>query len=82
MNITMLRIKPVVKELRGIRDQLERLADCWEMELAQAGINMRPPKVDVSGPPPSVDYVDEELMWAHETIDHLRRQDEEKENED
>ena len=82
MNVNLIRLKPVVKELRAIGSQLSRLADCWETELSQLGINMRPPKADTSGAPPTVDYVDEEMDWAHETIDRLKREDELKDKED
>ena len=77
MNINMIRMKGVVLELRGIRAQLERLADCWEMELSQSGIHMRPPKADLSGPEPTVTYVDEEMDAIRETIDRYKREDSE-----
>jgi hypothetical protein len=82
MNISILRLKGVIRELQGIRSELGRLADCWEVELGQAGINMRPPKADTTGPEPTVAYVDEEMEWAHETIEHLKRQDELKSREE
>lgn len=82
MNITMLRLKPVVKELRAIHDQLERIADCMEVELAQTGINMKVPKADASGSEPSVDYVDEEMEWAREEMAYLKRQDKLKDDEE
>lgn len=75
MNIGLIKLKGVIVELRGIRQQLERLADCWEMELAQSGVHMRPPKADTSGPEPTASYVDEEMDWARETIDHIKRAD-------
>jgi len=73
MNINLLRLKPVVKELRGIRDQLERLADCWEMELASQGYRVRAP--ESTDGDPTVSHVDEELDWAHEAIERLKRED-------
>lgn len=82
MNITFLKLKGVVTELRGIRFAVERLADCWEMELAQNGIHIRPPKADTSGPEPTVSYVDEEMDYAREMIDRLRREDEFRDRED
>jgi hypothetical protein len=33
---------------------------CWEAELAEQGLHIRPPKADVSGPEPELTYVDEE----------------------
>lgn len=76
MNITMMRLKPVEKELAGIRAVLERIADCMEIELARDGYNVRPPKADVSGPEPTVAYTDEEVDWAKEQFEFLRREDE------
>lgn len=75
MNIGLVRLKGVILELRGIRHQLERLADCWEMELAQSGVHMRPPKADVSGPDPTVSYVDEEMDFVRESVDRYKRED-------
>lgn len=82
MNIALMRLKPVVRELRGIRSELARLAECWEVELAQQGINIRPPKADTSGPEPTVDYTDEEMGWAEEHIERLRRIDAMKQREE
>jgi hypothetical protein len=82
MNINFLRLKGVVRELAGIRRELERLADCWEVELADKGIHMRPPKADVSGPEPTVVYTDEEADWTRETIERYKREDAMNEKED
>jgi hypothetical protein len=76
MNIQWIRMKGVVRELHGIRTQLERIADCMEMELAQNGVNMRPPKADTSGPEPTITYVDEEMDWLRESVDRYKREDE------
>lgn len=76
MNIQMLRLKPIVRELRRISEQLERMADCWEIELSRSGYNVRPPVADTSGPEPTVSYVDEEEDWAREQVDYIRRQEE------
>ena len=65
-----------MRELGGIRRALERIADCWETELSEQGIHMRPPKADVSGPEPTISYVDEELDFVRESVDRLKRQDE------
>lgn len=75
MNITLLRLRPVIKELREIRLELARLADCWELEVAERNIHVRPPKADTSGPEPTVAYTDEEMDWARENIERLRRDD-------
>lgn len=60
MNINMVRLKGVTRELARIASACERLASCWEAQLAEQGINMRPPKADTSGPEPELTYVDEE----------------------
>jgi hypothetical protein len=82
MNVTFLRLKPVVKELRLIRDQLERLAECWEAELAEKRIYLRPPKTDTSGPPPTLSYTDEEEDFIRETVDRYRREDVQRDDND
>lgn len=81
MNVNWVQLKGVVKELKGIRAELSRLADCWEAELAQQGYNIRPPVTDTSGPPPGVDYVDEEMAWAEENIARYKREAEESDGE-
>lgn len=60
MNITLVKLRGVVKELARVASACERLAACWEAELAEQGINMRPPRADTSGPEPELTYVDEE----------------------
>ena len=47
-----------------------------EIELARDGYNVRPPKADTSGPEPTVAYTDEEMDWAKEKYEYLRREDE------
>jgi hypothetical protein len=73
MNISFIKLKSVIAELRGIRRELGRLADCWEAEMAEQGYHMTPPKADTSGPEPSMSYVDEEEDWLRETVDRYRR---------
>lgn len=82
MNIGLIRLKGVIVELRGIRSALERLADCWEAEMSQAGIHMRPPKADMSGPEPTISYVDEEMDYVRESIDRFKREDKMLDQED
>ena len=69
MNINLIRLKPVIKELRAINTTLSRLADCWETELAQSGIYMRPTAPDPSKLEPTVSYVDEEEDYVRELQD-------------
>lgn len=82
MNVSWLRLKPLISELRGIRQELARMAECWETELSQQGINMRPPKADTSGPDPTISYTAEDEDWIRENIDRYRREDERKDQED
>ncbi len=72
----------MVRELRTISSQLERLADCWEAELGEKRIYLRPPKTDTSGPEPTVAYTNEEEDFLRETIDRYRREDEAKAREE
>ena len=60
MNVTFLRVKGIVRELARVANACERLAACWEAELAEQGLHIRPPKADMSGPEPELTYVDEE----------------------
>ena len=76
MNITLMKLKGVILELRGIRTQLERIADCMEADLSERGFNIRPPKADTSGAEPTVTYVDEEMDAVREMVDRYKREDE------
>lgn len=60
MNITYLRLKPVLRELQGIRKELTRMNDIKELELAYQGLHIKPPVADVSGPEPETMYTDEQ----------------------
>lgn len=82
MNINFIKLKSVIGELRGIRTELARMADCWELELAQQGLHVRPPKADTSGPEPTVAYTDEEVDWARENIERFKREDEFRNNQE
>jgi len=76
MNINLIKLKSVVTELRGLRVACERIADALEAELSvKYNYNLRPPKTDTSGPEPTVDYEDEEMSWAREEIDHIKRRE-------
>lgn len=71
MNLTWIKLKGVVQSLNRIASACERLADCWERDLAEQGLNMRPPKVDLSGPEPELTYVDEEADALAEIEERL-----------
>jgi hypothetical protein len=76
VNITYVKLKSVVTELRAIRHELARLADCWETELAEQGIRMRvDARATATGPEPTLSYEDEELAWARETIDFIKQEE-------
>jgi len=67
MNISISRMKPTVNTLRGIREELKRLADCAEMYLAnEHNLNVRPAKADTSGAEPQAMYTDELAMLIEE----------------
>jgi len=78
MNINLMRLRPAVKELRGIRSALERIAECMEADLATQGYNINIARTDTSKPESSISYIDEELDYLRENVDHLRREDERK----
>ena len=72
MNLTWVKLKGVVQSLNRIASACERLAECWEAELAERGHYMSPPKADVSGPEPELTYVDEEADALAELEAKLR----------
>lgn len=76
MNINLIRLKGLALEMRRIRETLERIADCMEMEMSQQGYNMRPPKVDTSGPDPTMDYTDEERDFIREEVARFKGEEE------
>ena len=69
MNISLLRIKPLIRELIGCRRALERIADCYELELAQQQLYTREPAVTVDEKNSTLSYVDEEMDAAQEMLD-------------
>jgi len=73
MNINLIKLKSITAELRLIRHELSRIADCLEAELSLKGYNVKPPKADTSGPPPELLYTDEEMDWIVEEEEKLQR---------
>ena len=69
MNINLLRIKPLLGELKSIRRALERIADCYELELAQQQLYTREPVITVDEKNSTLSYVDEEMDAAQEMLD-------------
>lgn len=72
MNITWLQLKPIVRELKLIRAELSRLADCWEAELAENGLHMKPAQTQTGGEEPTVAYVDEGEDWLREQMENVK----------
>jgi hypothetical protein len=73
MNINLIRLKGLIRELSRIADAAERIAVCEERKLSEDGIYVRPIKQDTTGPEPSVSYSDEELDYLNEFIEEERR---------
>jgi len=73
MNIALLRIKPFIRELTGIRRALERVADCYELELAERQLYVKEPLRVADDKNTTLAYTDEELDAAQEIVD-LERQ--------
>ena len=71
MQISLIRLKGVVREISRIANACERIASCWEAELADKGHYMSPPKADLSGPEPELTYVDEEADALAELEERL-----------
>ena len=60
MNINLARMKPTASALKGIQQQLARIADSLDVIVEQAyGIRMKEQKPDASGDEPQVFYTDE-----------------------
>jgi len=73
MNISLLRIKPLIRELVGCRRALERIADCYEAELAERQVYIREPITVPDEKNTTLAYTDEELDAAQELVDMERR---------
>ena len=82
MNIAWVKLKGVVQSLNRIASACERLAACWEAELAERGHYMSPPKADTSGPEPELTYVDEEADALAEIEERIGLKRKELEPED
>ena len=71
LNVNFIKLKGVTRLLDRIASACERLANCWEAELAEQGYHMSPPKADTSGPEPELTYVDEEADALSEMEERL-----------
>lgn len=73
MNVNFMRLRPLVRELRGIQNELKRANDIREAELAYGGIHIRPPVADMTGDEPETTYVNEEQDAIREIQEQLGR---------
>lgn len=71
MNISLMRLKPIVRELHAIRTELQRMNDIKELELAYNGVYIRPPVADTSGAEPETLYTNEETDFFRELSEEL-----------
>ena len=69
MNINLIRTKPFLRRLDRMCSALERIADCYELELAQQQLYTREPVVAVDEKNSTLSYVDEEMDAAQELLD-------------
>ena len=82
MNIGLFRLRPLLRELRGIHNELKRLNDMRETELAYQGLYIKPPVADTSGPAPEVTYTDEEADYFRELSEQLGKTEKYREPEE
>lgn len=75
MNIALMRLRPLIRELKGIRTALERIAECYEEDLSLKGVQMKPYVTSKNEPEPTLEYEEEDLTWARENIEFLKRRD-------
>ena len=72
MNITWLRLRPLLKTLQGIQYELRRMNDMREFELAHSqDLHFRPHPADTRGEEPEAMYVNEEADYYRELAEEL-----------
>jgi hypothetical protein len=70
ISLSVARMKPVSRELAGCHEQLKRLADYFEVYLAQVhGCHVEPHKPDESGEEPMAQYTDETEDFMREYLE-------------
>jgi len=69
MNINLIRTKPFLRRLDRMCAALERIADCYELELAQQQLYTREPITVPDEKNTTLSYVDEEMDAAQELLD-------------
>ncbi len=69
MNLSLFRLRPVVKALNGIWAELKRANDMKETELAYQDIHIKPPIADTSGEEPETMYTDEQADAIREMLE-------------
>lgn len=78
INLSIARMAPISKELAGVREELKRIADCFEMLLAENGLHVKKHLPDTSGDEPVALYTDEIQDWVRE-LERIKKGDEEPE---
>jgi hypothetical protein len=82
MNVTISRMMPTARALRGCEKQLARIADCLEVIVEQTyGFRMKATVADASGPEPEALYTDEEADFVREYLTRIGRAPESGEEE-
>jgi hypothetical protein len=73
VNLALFRLRPLLKELRGIHSELKRMNDIREVELAHTGLYIKPPVADTRGDEPEITYTDEERDYYRELSEEIGR---------
>lgn len=68
MQVNLIRLKGVERQLASIEAQLARIADCLEADLGEKGVFLKAPKADLAGEAPGISFTDEEVDWARENV--------------
>ncbi len=73
MNLNVVRLGPLTREVAGLRKAVERLAEAFELQLSYEGLHVTPPKADTSGAEPETLYSDEERDAVIEMLERTGR---------
>lgn len=69
-----MKLAGVVRVLRGIRQELSRIADCLEADLKDRNIQVKLPQSDPNEPP-ELFVTDEEADYVQELEEAIKRAD-------
>lgn len=72
MNVNLMRLKPVVRELRGIRDELARIADYFEADAIDRQLTL-PKHIKPVQDAPELFVTDEEEDFIKEMDDMIKQ---------